>query len=177
MAKFTWSSRRRKSCSRRIERLEEGPQALREAGAVADLPPARDAELRFIGNIPTPSATREAYPRQGDPPGAGVPCGPGRSLGAGPRRCLQDHDRIELLCWFHLSRRDVMVQHPTHDGRTFGTFALRSPLRPNRIATSIVELVRIEGAHLFVRGLDCLDGTPLLDIKPDRCAFSPRARG
>jgi len=89
---------------------------------------------------------------------------------------LQAYRRIELLYWFHLSRRDVVVQNPAHDGLTFGTFALRSPLRPNPIATSIVELVRIDGTHLIVRGLDCVDGTPLLDIKPDRCAFSPKAR-
>jgi tRNA (Thr-GGU) A37 N-methylase len=47
-----------------------------------------------------------------------------------------------------------------------GTFALRSPARPNPIAMSVVRLVRIEGATLSVIGLDCLDGTPLLDIKP-----------
>jgi tRNA (Thr-GGU) A37 N-methylase len=39
----------------------------------------------------------------------------------------------------------------------------------------MVKLVRIEKGTLIVRGLDCLDGTPLLDIKPDRCAFSPKA--
>ena len=59
-------------------------------------------------------------------------------------------------------------------GRTHGTFALRSPLRPNPISTSVVELVGREGpATLLVRGLDCLDGTPLLDLKPERGAFRP----
>lgn len=47
-----------------------------------------------------------------------------------------------------------------------GTFALRSPARPNPIALSVVRLVGIEGGTLSVTGLDCLDGTPLLDIKP-----------
>ena len=46
-------------------------------------------------------------------------------------------------------------------------------MRPNPIATSIVKLVAVEGNRILVRGLDCLDGTPLLDIKPDRCEFSP----
>ena len=59
------------------------------------------------------------------------------------------------------------LQTPLGTGRTTGTFALRSPVRPNPIASSIVELVGIEGATLRVRGLDCVDGTPLLDLKPD----------
>jgi tRNA (Thr-GGU) A37 N-methylase len=56
-----------------------------------------------------------------------------------------------------------------------GTFSIRSPVRPNPIGTSIVLLDRIEGNRLFVRGLDCLDGTPLLDLKPDRSLFKPIA--
>ncbi|WP_245749711.1 TrmO family methyltransferase domain-containing protein [Palleronia marisminoris] len=56
-----------------------------------------------------------------------------------------------------------------------GAFALCSSVRPNRSARPLVHLLRIEEGTLFVRGLDCLDGTPLFDIKPDRCAFSPKA--
>lgn len=48
-------------------------------------------------------------------------------------------------------------------------------MRPNPIGTSIVLLDRREGSTLFVRGLDCLDGTPLLDLKPDRTLFKPIA--
>jgi tRNA (adenine37-N6)-methyltransferase len=80
-----------------------------------------------------------------------------------------------VLYWLHLSRRDLLLQSPRNDGSTRGTFALRSPARPNPIGTSIVTLVRVEGSALLVRGLDCLDGTPLLDIKPDRCVFTPLA--
>jgi tRNA (Thr-GGU) A37 N-methylase len=47
-----------------------------------------------------------------------------------------------------------------------GTFALRSPVRPNPIAASVVKLVEVDGPRLSVVGLDCLDGTPLIDIKP-----------
>jgi tRNA (Thr-GGU) A37 N-methylase len=57
------------------------------------------------------------------------------------------------------------VQAPRH-GERRGTFALRSPVRPNPIAMSVVRLVRIDGTRLSVVGLDCLDGTPLIDIKP-----------
>jgi len=66
-------------------------------------------------------------------------------------------------------------QSPANDGSTRGTFALRSPVRPNPIGTSIVRLVRVEAGIVSVRGLDCLDGTPLLDLKPDRCLFTPIA--
>jgi tRNA (Thr-GGU) A37 N-methylase len=48
-------------------------------------------------------------------------------------------------------------------------------VRPNPIGTSIVQLVKVEGSALIVRGLDCLDGTPLLDVKPDRALFKPLA--
>tara|TARA_R110002012_G_C11482754_1_gene595255 strand:- start:475 stop:720 length:246 start_codon:yes stop_codon:yes gene_type:complete len=74
-----------------------------------------------------------------------------------------------------MSRRDLILQSPKSDGQTVGTFALRSPVRPNPIGTSIVRLLRIEDGTLYVRGLDCLDGTPLIDIKPDRGAFTPKA--
>jgi tRNA (Thr-GGU) A37 N-methylase len=67
------------------------------------------------------------------------------------------------------------MQSPRDDGAVRGTFSLRSPARPNPIGTSIAELVRIEGGTVFVRGLDCLDGTPLLDLKPDRSGFTPLA--
>ena len=52
------------------------------------------------------------------------------------------------------------------DGRPHGVFATRSPRRPNPIALTIVELLGREGATLRVRGVDMLDGTPILDIKP-----------
>ena len=55
---------------------------------------------------------------------------------------------------------------PPTDDRPHGVFATRSPQRPNRIGLTVVSLIRREGARLFVRGVDMLDGTPILDIKP-----------
>ena len=74
-----------------------------------------------------------------------------------------------------LTRRDLVLQSPASNGEVHGTFSLRSPVRPNPIGTSIVVLEKIEGNRLFVRGLDCLDGTPLIDLKPDRTLFKPIA--
>jgi len=75
--------------------------------------------------------------------------------------------RIEVLYWMHLARRDLLQQVPSGASSSMGTFALRSPVRPNPVATSLVLVVSVEADGLTVRGLDCVDGTPLLDIKPD----------
>jgi len=71
-----------------------------------------------------------------------------------------------VLYWMGRSRRDLVLQVPRHYGVGRGTFALRSPARPNPIAMSVSRLVKVEGTRLSVVGLDCLDRTPLLDIKP-----------
>jgi tRNA (Thr-GGU) A37 N-methylase len=80
-----------------------------------------------------------------------------------------------VIYWLHQSRRDLVHQSPASDAKTHGTFALRSPVRPNPLGTSIAKLVGIEGNIVLVQGLDCLDGTPLVDLKPDRCQFTPVA--
>ena len=144
-------------------------------GEVAVAPPAAtDAGLVFIGRIRTPWTDRLACPRQGrrDGPLCRI------ALFApwdGALEGLDAYDSVEVLYWLDRSRRDLLRQSPRSDGTTRGTFALRSPVRPNPIGTSLVTLVGIEGATLLVRGLDCLDGTPLIDLKPDRCAFTPLA--
>jgi tRNA (Thr-GGU) A37 N-methylase len=81
---------------------------------------------------------------------------------------IAEHTRIQVLYWIHHVRRDLALQAPSHAERVVGTFALRSPVRPNRIASSMAELLGVEGTTLRVRGLDCLDGTPLIDLKPER---------
>ena len=73
---------------------------------------------------------------------------------------------LVLLYWMDKSPRNLVLQVPGHYGAQHGTFALRSPARPNPVAMSVVRLIGIEGNKLVVVGLDCLDGTPLLDIKP-----------
>ncbi len=61
---------------------------------------------------------------------------------------------------------DLVATPPADEGRPHGVFATRSPRRPNPIALTVVELLRREGRLLYVRGVDMLDGTPILDIKP-----------
>ncbi|PZO82200.1 MAG: tRNA (N6-threonylcarbamoyladenosine(37)-N6)-methyltransferase TrmO [Mesorhizobium amorphae] len=137
-------------------------------------PDAQDAGLVFIGTIRTPWTSRMMTPRQGraDGPVCRIELFPpwDRALDG-----IESFERIEVLYWLHLSRRDLVRQSPANDGTARGTFSLRSPVRPNPIGTSLVTLVERQGAVLLVRGLDCLDGTPLLDLKPDRCLFTPVA--
>lgn len=147
---------------------------IREGEISVTVPPATDAGLIFIGRIATPWTSRLECPRQGrhDGPLCRI------EIFAPWIEALQDiqlFERLEVLYWLDRSRRDLVLQSPAKDGTTRGTFSIRSPVRPNPIGTSIVRFERIEGATLFVRGLDCLDGTPLLDIKPDRTLFSPIA--
>lgn len=148
--------------------------ATRPGEIEAPLPERTDARLVFIGRIRTPFATRDACPRRGstDGPVCRIEIDdPWRPALTG----LDRYPRAEVLYWMHQARRDLVLQSPKSDGATHGTFALRSPVRPNPIATSVVEIVGFEEGAVLVRGLDCVDGTPLLDLKPDRDSFRPLA--
>ncbi|TYC64467.1 tRNA (N6-threonylcarbamoyladenosine(37)-N6)-methyltransferase TrmO [Rhodobacterales bacterium] len=138
------------------------------------LPEPEDASLYFIGRIHTPWTDRKDCPRQGrqDGPECRVEI---FEPWVQALKGIEAYDEVELLYWLDKSRRDLVIQNPGHSEDTFGTFALRSPVRPNPIGTVKAKLVSVEGPNLIVRGLDCLSGTPLVDIKPDRCQFSPKA--
>lgn len=79
---------------------------------------------------------------------------------------LDGFSHIYLIYEFHKVTRTELLVTPFMDKQQRGVFATRSPLRPNHIGLSIVKLVKIEGNTLTVKGIDILDGTPLLDIKP-----------
>ena len=147
---------------------------IRDGEASVLPPPATDAGLIFIGRIHTPWTDRLPCPRQGrlDGPTCRIEVfEPWVAALDG----IEEFERLEVLYWLHESRRDLVRQSPRNDGLARGTFSLRTPVRPNPIGTQIVRLVSVEGATVSVSGLDCLDGTPLLDIKPDRTLFTPIA--
>ena len=148
---------------------------LRPGENITDIGEPQDAALFFVGTIRTPWRDRGQCPRQGRM--EGPECRIEISKPWTPAlEGIGDYQQLEILYWLDRSRRDLVRQNPKGDGkRFFGTFALRSPQRPNPIGTAIVRLDRVEGTTLVVRGLDCLDGTPLIDIKPDRCEFTPKA--
>jgi tRNA-Thr(GGU) m(6)t(6)A37 methyltransferase TsaA len=84
---------------------------------------------------------------------------------------ITEFSHLQIVFWLHkvtLEDRLILKIHPKHrlDLPLVGAFAARTKLRPNPIGISTVELVRAEGNVLTVKGLDALDGTPLLDIKP-----------
>ena len=139
--------------------------ALREGEVVVSLPAQFDASLYFIGRIRTPWQSRAQCPR--NPRESDAIC----TVELDPRwapglKGLETVSHVLLLYWMDRTRRDLVLQVPRHYGEQRGTFALRSPARPNPIAVSVARLVRLEGNALYVVGIDCLDNTPLLDIKP-----------
>ena len=143
-------------------------QTLREHEIAVEAPHAADATLTFIGRIQTPWTRREDCPRRGqlDGPDCALVIDPpwDQALDG-----IEAFEMLDVLYWLHRSRRDLVRQNPAHTGKARGTFALRSPIRPNPIGLSRVRLISRAGNRLIVRGLDCMDGTPLLDIKPATC--------
>ncbi len=130
-----------------------------------ELPSDTDADVYFIGRIRTPYPTRADCPKNGRE--SAVDC----VIELAPRYAggLLDIERCShliVLYWMDEARRDLVRQVPAHLGKPRGTFALRSPARPNPIALSVVELLKVEGNRLTIRYIDCRDGTPLVDIKP-----------
>ncbi len=139
-----------------------------EATAV---PLGQDAVLGFIGHVETPYRTLAECPKRVGPDGPECAV----VLAAPWDRALQGVERfdwIELFLWFHRARRDLLVIDPSHGDGPRGVFSLRSPVRPNPVAVTTVALVARQGNRLIVRGLEALDGTPLIDIKPGRCPLA-----
>jgi tRNA-Thr(GGU) m(6)t(6)A37 methyltransferase TsaA len=139
--------------------------SVRPGEIVGGAPDRADATLIFIGRIRTPFQSLDSCPRHGraDGPVCRIEIDePWR----GAMRGLETHPELQILYWMDRARRDLLVQTPHANIGPTGTFALRSPNRPNPIAVSIVKVVAIEAGVILARGLDCVDGTPLLDIKP-----------
>lgn len=79
---------------------------------------------------------------------------------------IEGFSHLFVLWVFHKVEGYSLLGTPPSDNRPHGVFATRSPFRPSPIGLTVVELVRREGTRLHVRGVDMLDGTPILDIKP-----------
>ena len=140
-------------------------EPVREGEVTVELPKRFDASLYFIGRIRTPWMRREDCPKNARE--AQAAC----TIELEPRwteglKGIETCSHIVILYWMDKSRRDLVLQVPRHYGEQRGTFALRSPARPNPIAMSVARLLKVDGPRLSVVGIDCLDRTPLLDIKP-----------
>ena len=138
---------------------------LRPGEIAVTLPEKFDAGVYFIGRIRTPWTRRDECPKNAR--GSDAVC----TIELDPRYAaalegVASCTHLVILYFMDRARRDLVVQAPRHHSEPRGTFSVRSPVRPNPIAMSVVKLVRLDGTTLSVVGLDCLDGTPLIDIKP-----------
>ena len=127
------------------------------------------ARIEFIGTAHTPWRDRSACPRSPDPDG------PECTIEVDPafRAALlgvEEVEALDVLLWFDRADRSILRARrrgdPSEPER--GVFALRAPDRPNPIAISTVPVVRVEDGVIVVRGLDAVDGTPVVDLKPAR---------
>jgi tRNA-Thr(GGU) m(6)t(6)A37 methyltransferase TsaA len=87
---------------------------------------------------------------------------------------LEDFSHIYLFYYFDRSQKTALQLKPYLSDNESGIFATRAPHRPNKLGMSLVRLDKIKGNVLYIRDLDILDGTPLLDIKPYIQRFDSR---
>ena len=123
---------------------------LREGEVAVELPARFDASLYYIGRIHTPWKRREDCPK--NPRETDAVC----TMVVDPRwvaglQGLETVSHVVVLYWMDRARRDLVLQAPHHYAELRGTFALRSPVRPNPIAVSVARLVGIDGQHALGR--------------------------
>jgi tRNA-Thr(GGU) m(6)t(6)A37 methyltransferase TsaA len=122
--------------------------------------------MQPIGHIRSPYATTEQVPK-----GLGASHEAEGTIEILPEfepglADIEGFSHLYLIWVFDRSRGASLTATPPSDNRAHGVFATRSPQRPNPIGLTVVELLGREGRVLRVRGIDMLDGTPVLDIKP-----------
>jgi tRNA-Thr(GGU) m(6)t(6)A37 methyltransferase TsaA len=145
--------------------MTDDPYGIRPGEIAVELPKDFDAGLYFIGRIRTPWTRREDCPKNARENDAVC------TIEVDPRwadalKGIESCSHVIVLYFMDHARRDLVLQAPRHYTEVRGTFALRSPVRPNPIALSVARLVKVEGTRLAIVGVDCLDNTPLVDIKP-----------
>lgn len=133
---------------------------------------AGDGKLVFIGRAQTPWKSREACPKnlgeaRARAGSAAIAIDPDWRLGL---RDLKAGEALIVLTWLDRARRDVLIQAPRHRDGTAGVFSLRSPVRPNPVGLHVVRVLssNVETGIVEVDALDCLDDTPVIDLKPWR---------
>jgi tRNA-Thr(GGU) m(6)t(6)A37 methyltransferase TsaA len=124
--------------------------------------------LREIGRVESPLTDTESAPKQGfeGGPDAWIAFDPAV---AGALDGLKAGQRVIVFTWFHQADRETLKTHPRSDPANplTGVFATRSPDRPNPIGMHPVEILAIEGTRVQVSDLEAIDGTPVIDLKPE----------
>jgi tRNA-Thr(GGU) m(6)t(6)A37 methyltransferase TsaA len=129
--------------------------------------------MRPIGVVRSPYADRAEVPK-----GVGAKHDAEGVLEIGPEyeaglQDIEGFSHLYVIWVFHQARGYELLATPPTDDRPHGVFATRSPQRPNPIGLTVVRLLKREGSRLSVRGLDMLDGTPILDVKPYLSSVPP----
>ena len=124
-------------------------------------------EIMPVGRVESPLTERAQAPRQGDEgaPPAWLVFEPEIEEAV---RDIRPGTEVLVLTWLDRARRDVLVTRPRDDPQRapLGVFSTRSPDRPNPIGLHRVQVIAIEGSRILVHGLEAIDGTPLVDLKP-----------
>jgi len=124
-------------------------------------------EIKSIGKVSSSLKSLEAAPRQADEgaPEAWLVFEPAAVEGL---RNIRPGDELVLITWLDRARRDVLSVHPRGEVSrpAEGVFSTRSPHRPNPLGLHDVTVTAIEGGRVRVRGLEAIDGTPIIDLKP-----------
>ena len=131
---------------------------------------AGDARVVFLGKVSSPWTQRGDCPKN---MAAARETGRPAMVAVDPQwraglLGLERYSHVAILTWLDRSRRDLIVQKPAHAPEPRGTFALRSPVRPNPVGLHVARLLRVdhEAGELHLEAIDVLDGTPVIDIKP-----------
>ncbi len=130
-----------------------------------------NTELKFIGHIETPYYKLDECPRNIESDGPECKIILDKQYESGLFG-LCGGQEILILYWFDKVDRNKLQQNSRRTGKLSGVFNLRTPNRPNPIGAAVIRIEKINEREIFVKGLDCLNGTPLLDIKP--AIFSER---
>ncbi len=122
-------------------------------------------KLKPIGVLRTPYKNMEDAPRQGGMLNDLAEI----EISGEYRDGLKDikaWQHLIILYWLDKAKRDTLLTISPFDSKIHGVFAVRSPHRPNPIGLAVVDLIEVKGNVLKIRGIDAIDGTPVIDIKP-----------
>lgn len=120
-------------------------------------------ELKTIGLVHSPYRSREEAPPQGKKETAEIEIFDEFKEGL---KDIEGFSHIHVFYWLHRSTDRPLIVTTPWDTKAHGVFSTRSPDRPNPIAHSVVELLKVRGRFLKVKGLDAIEGTPVIDLKP-----------
>jgi len=151
-------------CNQILDAME--PQPKQQNNVIVPLPPEKmDLGLIPIGIVHSPYKTVKEAPHQGSQRTdiTTIELFPEYEEGLNG---LGEGQELIVLCWFDRAERDVITVLPPGSTKPRGVFTTRSPARPNPVALEEVVLVSCKGRFLTVRGMDAIDGTEVIDIKP-----------